>query len=543
MSSESPDEIILHGSDAQVQVLILSSPRPNSHGGIVLLSNRFIAKAYRPDCLVDTMKTIEIAHSLGIRTPRLIRSVHCPHVEFLIMERVEGMTLEDAWPQLGWSFWLDDRFGLPARVTAKYVEDFLAFWTDFRSIKQEYRKSSRDHAALKGSPDLKATTLVLTHHDLAPRNIMIDVSGDAWLIDWDYAGFYPVYFEYASMSNFMIPESWGFFGRLRWWIVAWLAAGQYEKQRKQLCAIRTVERNSTTTSSLRLQRNFVNVYYTGGGGSTASCLPESYYSCVVHQSNPIFSSAAACPPGYEPMCTFVAVGAAVTAAPTVSLWTVLGAGDAAIGCCPSPYSCVSTLQPGETSTVLLLSNFSQTTKVYANAQTSVSVYAFKLIYASTQFSAQSSTASTQHSTPPPTESAQRITPARSGLSLGQKVAIGVCVPLAVLLLLLGLLFMRRRYKKRVAGETPSEDLAPNAHRKSELEGFGMPRLELDASKNVDGTNSGDASRLPVELPNGERPPILQHEIAELPGSDMALPDSPPGRNSPILQRKPVAGSR
>lgn len=95
-----------------------------------------------------------------------------------------------------------------------------------------------------------------------------------------------------------------------------------------------VERNSTTTSSLRLQRNFVNVYYTGGGGSTASCLPESYYSCVVHQSNPIFSSAAACPPGYEPMCTFVAVGAAVTAAPTVSLWTVLGAGDAAIGCCP-----------------------------------------------------------------------------------------------------------------------------------------------------------------------------------------------------------------
>lgn len=246
MSSESPDEIILHGSDAQVQVLILSSPRPNSHGGIVLLSNRFIAKAYRPDCLVDTMKTIEIAHSLGIRTPRLIRSVHCPHVEFLIMERVEGMTLEDAWPQLGWyaslrlaiqlrhfisslrsitsvnagslvtgacrSFWLDDRFGLPARVTAKYVEDFLAFWTDFRSIKQEYRKSSRDHAALKGSPDLKATTLVLTHHDLAPRNIMIDVSGDAWLIDWDYAGFYPVYFEYASMSNFMIPESWGSLG-------------------------------------------------------------------------------------------------------------------------------------------------------------------------------------------------------------------------------------------------------------------------------------------------------------------------------------------
>lgn len=273
MPRELPDNIVLYGSDAEIKTLITQSPRLKPHGGIVLLSNRFLAKAYRPDCLADTIKTIEIAQALGIRTPKIIRLIQYADEEFLIMERIKGQTIEDAWPRLGWyaslrlafqlrrfislmrsitsgtagsiitgscrSFWLDDRFGLPARATVGHVMDFLAFWTDFRSIRHEYKKGSHDHTALKGSSVLQAKTLVLTHHDLAPRNIMIDVSGDAWLLDWDLAGYYPIYFEYASMSNFKTPESWGFFGRLRWWIIAWLAAGRYDKQSTQLWAIRT----------------------------------------------------------------------------------------------------------------------------------------------------------------------------------------------------------------------------------------------------------------------------------------------------------------
>ncbi|KAM3515934.1 hypothetical protein MY11210_000474 [Beauveria gryllotalpidicola] len=273
MPRESPDNIVLFGSDAETEALISQSPRLENHAGIVLLSSRFLAKAYSPDNLADTIKTIETAQALGIRTPKLIRSIQCPDLEFLVMERVQGRTLEDAWPELGWcaslrlafqlrrfisfirsitsetagsiitgncrSFWLDDRFGLPARATVKQVMDFLSFWTDFRSIRREYQKNSHDHAILSGSLDLQAETFVLTHHDLAPRNIMIDAAGNAWLLDWDLAGFYPVYFEYASMSNFKIPQSWGLVGRLRWWIVAWLAAGRYEKQSKQLRAIRS----------------------------------------------------------------------------------------------------------------------------------------------------------------------------------------------------------------------------------------------------------------------------------------------------------------
>jgi thiamine kinase-like enzyme len=68
---------------------------------------------------------------------------------------------------------------------------------------------------------------------------MVDTSGDAWLVDWDLAGYYPIYFEYAAMSNFLEPDSWGVKGRLRWWILQWLAAGQYHKQCKQLAVIRS----------------------------------------------------------------------------------------------------------------------------------------------------------------------------------------------------------------------------------------------------------------------------------------------------------------
>lgn len=114
------------------------------------------------------------------------------------------------------SFWLDDGFGLPARATVGNVMGSLAFWTDSRSIRYKYKKSCRDLIVLQESSDPRANTFVLTHHDLSPRKILVDTSGDVWLLHWDLAGYYPVYSEYASMSNYKMPSSWGYFWRLRW---------------------------------------------------------------------------------------------------------------------------------------------------------------------------------------------------------------------------------------------------------------------------------------------------------------------------------------
>lgn len=41
--------------------------------------------------------------------------------------------------------------------------------------------------------------LVFTHNDLNMRNIILTRDGKVWLIDWDFSGYYPKYFEYLSM--------------------------------------------------------------------------------------------------------------------------------------------------------------------------------------------------------------------------------------------------------------------------------------------------------------------------------------------------------
>jgi thiamine kinase-like enzyme len=44
--------------------------------------------------------------------------------------------------------------------------------------------------------------LVMCHMDLHPRNVILDSQGNAWLIDWEYAGMYPPYFETATVLRY-----------------------------------------------------------------------------------------------------------------------------------------------------------------------------------------------------------------------------------------------------------------------------------------------------------------------------------------------------
>lgn len=42
-------------------------------------------------------------------------------------------------------------------------------------------------------------TVVLTHQDISPRNIILTRDGQSWLIDWAHAGAYPPVFESAGL--------------------------------------------------------------------------------------------------------------------------------------------------------------------------------------------------------------------------------------------------------------------------------------------------------------------------------------------------------
>lgn len=87
---------------------------------------------------------------------------------------------------------------------------------------------------ISATPD----TLVFTHNDLAPQNLMLDRAGQLWVLNWDFVGWYPGYFEYAAMQNFQVPHVWNRLARMRWFLFTWLTVGRSEKERNVLEVIR-----------------------------------------------------------------------------------------------------------------------------------------------------------------------------------------------------------------------------------------------------------------------------------------------------------------
>jgi hypothetical protein len=180
------------------------------------------------------------------------------------------MTLEDAWMNLSWlttfflalqlrlwvdsfrsalsstagslatgacrSFYLDDIYGLPDHARSSDIAAFIYFWLHYRRpIRNEAKKTPEEHALAvrpctpedKRTPSLHhCSPLVFTHHDLAPRNLLLDKACRLWLVDWEYAGWYPQPWEQAAMQNFVVPGSWSKLARLRWWLFTWLSVGR-----------------------------------------------------------------------------------------------------------------------------------------------------------------------------------------------------------------------------------------------------------------------------------------------------------------------------
>ncbi len=124
-------------------------------------------------------------------------------------------------------FYLEDRFGLPARSSPDDITYFIKFWVGFSSIGKAIKAAMQAPVEPKGRITPIAKSLVFVHHDLAPRNILLHPSGQFWLLDWDFAGFYPIHFEYASMQNFQIPQDWNMLSKLRWKLFVWTAVRRY----------------------------------------------------------------------------------------------------------------------------------------------------------------------------------------------------------------------------------------------------------------------------------------------------------------------------
>lgn len=272
MDSRFDDDQLLSYTDAQLTHYIDTLPSLPNYSNITLLSPKYVSKAYMEEEVEDAIQAIKFASGLGIQVPRIKRRLQVGDCVYCIMDRIHGATLDTEWSKLGWfasvrlafqlrrtirrmrsvespmagslvtgkcrSFYLEDTFGLPLHATIHHINAFVNFWVNFVSIRHEIKKSPAQHSTCSNPAFSTTSPFVFTHHDLAPRNIILDPTGQLWLVDWDEAGFYPRYFEYAGMHNF-IPTGWTRFSLWRWKLFTWIAGGFYDKEARWLEIIRS----------------------------------------------------------------------------------------------------------------------------------------------------------------------------------------------------------------------------------------------------------------------------------------------------------------
>jgi hypothetical protein len=175
---------------------------------------------------------------------------------YILLEKIEGKRLDQVWPSLS------------------PLQKFLVAWT-LRGYIRELRRASnaysrchvpgpmgdaprrcrdpehlfglRPRGPFESSANLiayfnkgpgKATVprlkdiypLVLNHNDLSMRNIIVGLDGKIWLVDWEYSGFYPPWFEYITMMN--TAENDGDKAPKSWWNYIPFVTGMWAKEER-----------------------------------------------------------------------------------------------------------------------------------------------------------------------------------------------------------------------------------------------------------------------------------------------------------------------
>ncbi|KAJ5751405.1 Aminoglycoside phosphotransferase [Penicillium nucicola] len=172
-----------------------------------------------------------VASRTTIRVPRVYRSFQLKDDTqyfgtsgYIVMDFIPGQPLDECWNALS-----RDTQGKIASQVAEMIQEMQSiellkpgpigggpcrgrFFTDYSAgpfmdavemeawfnHKLEICKSV--HQAPKDVPPFHFTKFVLTHHDISPRNLILDQHEQVWLIDWAYSGAYPPVFESAALS-------------------------------------------------------------------------------------------------------------------------------------------------------------------------------------------------------------------------------------------------------------------------------------------------------------------------------------------------------
>ncbi|KAF3093375.1 hypothetical protein TWF102_007931 [Orbilia oligospora] len=271
VSSADDDEAIKSFTDDELKSFIIAlrnKAKEQDHRlhpsstRVIRISQGYVTKLYGNDWIQDLKAGVDIARGLGIRAPAIERILKNTDVElFLKLDLQETIRLafqlrgmlkimhKKTNDQLGSchslkcrSYWLEYEAGLPPASTAEDIAKVVNFWFNYTPRYAEARKSFEElERCCTTGPAALDCPLVFTHHDLAPRNMIVDPKGGLWLIDWDYAGWYPAYFDRASMDHFSpYMCGWSIYTQFRWTIFCSIATeSKWEKQVEAVHSIKT----------------------------------------------------------------------------------------------------------------------------------------------------------------------------------------------------------------------------------------------------------------------------------------------------------------
>ncbi|PVH75823.1 hypothetical protein DL98DRAFT_314795 [Cadophora sp. DSE1049] len=153
-------------------------------GEDTLVEGHFIVMDYVPGSTVD-----ECWDSLDERQRESVASQ-----VGAIIDTMQSTTLKLPPGPIGWTGgqkfegpWFTD-YGAGPFATLQDLEDWCNHKID---VCIKFKQLPR------WSPRFRFRRLVLTHQDIAPRNLILDAQGKLWIIDWGLAGVYPPGFEQA----------------------------------------------------------------------------------------------------------------------------------------------------------------------------------------------------------------------------------------------------------------------------------------------------------------------------------------------------------
>lgn len=207
-------------------------------GAFTPISKHLILKTGAFAHLTEASTLKFIAEKTSIPVPRVYCSFVHKNVAYILMERIQGQTLGSAWPTLseddketiftqlrdmmrelrslplppntgvencGGGSMRDCRIprSQPRLGPFKTTQDFhLWLRDDLRPEDHPTRKDDQDWKDIKemvAKQDGPWPPPVFTHADLNPSNIMVDGTRVVAIIDWEFSGWYPYYWEYTSV--------------------------------------------------------------------------------------------------------------------------------------------------------------------------------------------------------------------------------------------------------------------------------------------------------------------------------------------------------